>query len=180
MNINPLFASEERERILSYLLEHPSERINMNQLARKLRLSPGQIHKYMTILRKEKLVTKDLLKPTPLTNVLRMMNNLKRIERAGIVDLLKENFPKSTGIGMYGSWASGANVENSDLDLWLKMRKEPKDLEIARIRKQIENILGAPADIVIATSERLEHFHEKSDSFYFSLFNGITLWGEVL
>ena len=180
MNISTLFATEERERILSYLLEHPSERINMNGLARKLDLSPGQVHKYITILRKWDLVGLDFLKPTPFTNVLRLMNNLKRISRAKTVDLLRENFPKTTGIGVYGSWASGTNIEGSDIDLWLKMKKEPKDAEIAGARKRIDNTLGAPVDIIIATPERLEHFREKSDSLYFSLYNGIILWGEGL
>jgi len=32
--------------------------------------------------------------------------------------------------------------------------------------------------MAIITPERLEHFMEKSDSFYFSLHHGITLWGE--
>ncbi|MFH1448245.1 MAG: nucleotidyltransferase domain-containing protein [Candidatus Micrarchaeota archaeon] len=180
MNICPLFATKEREKILDYLLEHPSERINMNGLARKLHLSPGQIHKYITILRKAGLVEKDTIKETPLTGVLRLTHNLKRIAQTKLVDILRRGFPRVKGIGIYGSWASGTNLEDADLDIWLKIEKEPADENMAKMRKKLEKKLGIPVDIVIATPERLKHFQEKSDSFYFSLYHGRILWGEGL
>ncbi len=180
MNVSQLFSTKEREKILDYLLEHPSEQINMNKLARKLNLSPGQIHKYISMLRKSHLVERDKLKETPFTRAFRLVNNLKRIEKSKIVSLLRTTSPGITGMGMYGSWASGSNLESADLDIWLKVKNEAADEDIAKVRKELEKKLGAPVDIIVATPERLEHLHEKSDSFYFSLYNGILLWGEGL
>jgi predicted nucleotidyltransferase len=180
MNIVPLFSTKEREEILSYLLTNPSEEITMRGLARKLKLSPGQVHKYIGILKKEGLFERKRLKETPLTSSLRLLWNLKRIDDAGIVGILRRGFTKVAGVGMYGSWASGTNLEDSDLDLWVKTETEPKDIEIAKVRKELEAKIKVPVDVVIATPERLEHFRVKSDSFYFSLYNGKLLWGEGL
>ncbi|MBI5035829.1 hypothetical protein HZC09_00655 [Candidatus Micrarchaeota archaeon] len=180
MNIRELLSTEEREKILGHLLGHPAEKINMNALARTLKVSPGQVHKYVAILRKEGLAKKDGFRETPVTRALRVLFNLKKIKEAGLVETMRRRFRKATGIGVYGSWAAGTNVENADLDLWLKMQLEPGDLEIARARKEAEKRIGAPVDFTIATPERLERFREKSDAFYFSLYHGILLWGEDL
>jgi predicted AAA+ superfamily ATPase len=76
MKIYPLLSTDERERILGYVLGHPSERINMNKLARELKLSVGQIHKYVTILREYKIVMDDRLQEIPLTCALRLLWNV--------------------------------------------------------------------------------------------------------
>ena len=179
MNITRLLSTKEREKILGYLLTRPSEEMTMRALAGKLGLSAGQIHKYFGILRKEGLFEGDRLKEGPLTASLRLLWNVKRIEEAGVVEILRRRIRKVAGIGIYGSWAAGTNSEDSDLDLWVKTEAEPlDDLEIAKARKELESKLGVPADIVIASSERLKRFREKSDAFYFSLYNGRLLWGE--
>lgn len=180
MNIHSLMSTTEREMILGYLLEHPSEKINMNKLARKLALSTGQIHKYVTILRNAGLVNKDQLQESPLARALRLVWNLKRIEEADVVEILKRSFPNASGFGLYGSWASGSNYEDSDLDIWIKVKNEPKDLEMAKAKKELASAIGVSVDLTVATPKRLEHFREKSDAFYFSLYNAITLWGDGL
>lgn len=180
MKMHPLLSTKEREKILGYLLEHPSGRINMNKLARELKLSVGQIHKYVSILRKDGLVVGDELQEIPFTCALRLLWNLKRIQEADAVRILRRHFPKLKGVGIYGSWAGGTNLEDADLDIWVKMKKEPGDIELAKARKEIEGKIGVPVDITITTPERLEHFLEKSEAFYFSLYNGRILWGEGL
>src|SRR3989338_3592857 len=150
MNIHDLLSTSERERILGYLLEHPSEKISMNGLARKLGLSAGQIHKYVGILRGEGLVLGTALQETPLTRALRLLWNIKRIQEAKVVDVLRGRFPESEGIGIYGSWAHGTNFEGADLDIWLSMKKEPEDLKIAKARRELEERAGVPVDITTA------------------------------
>ena len=180
MKIQPLFSTKERELILAYLLDHPSEKINMNQLARKLKISVGQIHKYVSILRKEGIVKGIGIQDTPMVRSLRVLRNLQRIEEKKLINRLKRHIPNILGIGIYGSWADGTNKENADLDVWIKLEKSPADIDIAKTRKELENVILVPVDITIATPEHMKHFREKSDSFYFSLYNGIKLWGEEL
>ena len=180
MKIQPLFSTKERELILAYLLDHPSEKINMNQLARKLRISVGQIHKYISILRREGIVKDNNLQDTPTIRSLRILHNLQKINERKVIQLLKRSIPDILGIGIYGSWAKGTNIENADLDIWIKIKKSPSDIDIAKTRKEIESAIRVSVDMTIATPESMKHFREKSDSFYFSLYNGIKLWGKEL
>jgi len=180
MKVYKLLSTNEREEILGYILEHPSERINMNKLARVLGLSLGQIHKYVTILREYKLVIDDRLQEIPLTCALRLLWNIKRIKEGDVVGILRRSLPDITGIGVYGSWASGTNSEEADLDLWINMEKEPDDISIAKVRRELETRMRLSVDLTVTTVERLNHLRKKSDAFYFSLYNGIVLWGERL
>lgn len=180
MNLSMIFSTKEREKILDYLLKYPTKKINMNKLARDLDLSPGQIHKYVSILRKEKIIANDQLKEFHITFALRLLLNHKRIQKANIVKILHNSFPQLKGLGIFGSWARGTNLEGADLDIWLKMEDEPNDLEIAKAKRAIERKIKVPVDLVIASPKRLKHIKEKSDAFYFSLYSGINIWGEEL
>jgi predicted nucleotidyltransferase len=180
MHFSEIFSTKERIKILGYLLEHPSKKINMNKLARKLKLSPGQIHKYITILRKEKIVIKDCINESSYTHSLRLLWNLKRIQKSSLEKILQRSFSKLKGYGIFGSWANGTNTEEADLDIWLKMDKEPDDLQIANARREIQKKIGVAVDLVVATPIKLKHFKDKSETFYFSLYHGKVLWGENL
>ncbi len=182
MNISPLFSTPKRELLLCRLLSRPSETLNMNGLARELKISPGQVHKYAGILQKEGLFESrgGKLADSPNTRALRVVCNLKRAESGRVVQILRRYFPNAAGIGVFGSWVKGTNNEGSDFDVWIKIENEPEDLLVARARRELERSLGVPADITIATPSRVSGFKEKSGSFYFSLFSGITLWGAEL
>lgn len=180
MNMQILFSTKQRELIMNYLLDNPNKEINMNQIARKLKISPAQVHKYITILRGEHLVRDKTFLSTSLINSLRIVRNLNKINELNTVRILQKYFPMAEGIGIYGSWAKGMNDETADLDIWIKMKKTLKDIEIAKARREIEQKIGKPVDITILTPERIKNLREKNDSFYFSIYHGITLWGEGL
>lgn len=180
MKLHPLMSTMERELILGYLFGHPSEKINMNKLARELKLSVGQIHKYVSLLRKYGFVSKDKLQQVPIICALRLLWNMKMIGEKGLVRVLRRHFKELKGVGIFGSWALGTNLERADLDVWVKMDEEPEDIDLAKTKREMESKMKVPVDIIIATPETLEHFRRKSDAFYFSLYNGRLLWGEGL
>lgn len=180
MKMQTLFSTDERERILFYLLGHPSQEINLSSLARLLKVSVGQVHKYIAIMKKLGLMKGGRLCDTAAVRALRVILNLDIIEKKNVVKLIRAELPEVKGIGVYGSWANGTNNEAADLDLWLKTAKQFKDVDVAMLRRLLEKKLGASIDLTIVTPERMEHFREKSDSFYFALFNSILLWGENL
>jgi len=180
MDIPSLLSTDERVKLLSHILLHPSEEIVPDRVARKAGVSKSQSHKYAGILRKNGIVKGKALQDTPPVRALRALLNVERLARANVIPLLCRRFPKAKGIGMFGSFASGTNSEDSDLDIWVKMDCEPSDLEVARAKKELGGKLGAQVDIVVATPQRLLRLREKSDAFYFSLYNGRILWGEAL
>lgn len=111
---------------------------------------------------------------------MRAAKNLSEIEKSRVTHIIKKEIPAAKGIGVYGSWVHGTNYEKTDLDLWVKAPKNPSDLQVARARREIEKKVGVPVDLTCFDKEKLEQIKEKSDSFYFSLYNSIKLWGEDL
>ncbi|HIH29999.1 TPA: hypothetical protein HA243_01250 [Candidatus Micrarchaeota archaeon] len=180
MDISQLVSRKERVKLLEHLLFHPSEEIIPNRLAKKVGVSRSHAHKYVNILRKAGLVKGKRLQETPMLQSVRTLFNVVKIDDADVDGILKRHFPKMSGWGVFGSFASGTNAEESDLDIWLKAGTEPEDLEIARAKKEVGEKLGVPVDIIAATPKRLENFRAKSDAFYFSIYNGKIMWGEGL
>lgn len=180
MDISQLVSRKERIKLLEHILYHPSEEIIPNRLAKKVGVSRSQAHKYVGILRREKLVKGKRLEQTPFVQAIRALLNIIRIEEAGVGGILRKHFPGMKGWGIFGSFAAGSNTEGSDLDIWIKLDREPEDLAKARARNEASQKLGTALDLIAATPQRLKSLREKSDSFYFSLYNGKIMWGEGL
>jgi predicted nucleotidyltransferase len=180
MDISPLLSTKERVKILAHILRRPSDDIVPDRLAREAGVSKSQAHKYAGILRGCGVVKGRRLQETPAVHAIRALLNVEMLERANAVAIIRRHFPGASGIGMFGSFASGTNSEGSDLDIWIKVAAEPSDLEAAHAKRELSGRLGAPVDIVAATPKRLLHLREKSDAFYFSLYNGKVLWGDPL
>ena len=175
-----LVSTIERERVLEHVLANPLKKINMNAMARTLKLSPGQIHKCIAMMRKEGLVHGDRLIENPITAALRLIFNLRKVEKAKIIETLRRRIPGCQGIGLFGSWSKGTNTESSDVDLWVKMQNEPSDAQIAAVRKVLQAKMGTAMDLVVATPLRMAELSEKSPSTFHSLHHGILLWGDAL
>jgi predicted nucleotidyltransferase len=180
MDITEFMSTRERLSILEHLLYHPSDEIVPDRVAKKAKVSRSQAHKYVTILRKQGLVAGRRMAESPLVQALRALLNVKKVEEAGVDGILKRHFQKMKGWGLFGSWAAGTNSEGSDLDIWMKLEREPQDLEMARAKSEISGKLGVGVDLVAATPQRLEGFRKKSDAFYYSLYNGKLMRGEGL
>ncbi len=145
MNLQELFSTKERELIINYLLDNPNVEINMYQIAKKLKISRSQVHKYVSILRRENIVKGKKFLNMPLINSLRLTRNLNKINEFNIVKILQKYFPRAEGIGIYGSWAKGTNDESADLDFWIKMQNLQKILKLqkraARLSKKLASQL---------------------------------------
>lgn len=178
--MQPLFSTKEREIILDYLLDNPDEKVNMNALARDLKISPGQVHHYLNILKKHGLFKNKKLGDNAIVRSLRITKNLGRIKNARVVGCIRKKVSGIKGVGVYGSWADGTNKKYSDLDLWLKTDKDLTDLELAKLNKELSKRVGVPVEVLVTTQERLKHLKSKTESLYYSLFNSVKVWGEVL
>ncbi|MBS7643816.1 nucleotidyltransferase domain-containing protein [Candidatus Bathyarchaeota archaeon] len=78
-----------------------------------------------------------------------------------------------------GSWAKGTNDEESDVDLWIKVRNHVDEVKIARIMAELTKELGREVNILVLDSERVKGLKEEDPIFYYSLvFGSFTLWGE--
>ena len=180
MNITPLFSTPEREKILDYMLDNPKEKVTMRQIAKQLSVSASQVHKYFVILRKLGIIRKMEVQDNYLVRSLRIMQNMKKLKNANIVSFLRKKIPGLKGIGVFGSWAEGTNMKGSDLDIWIKVEKEPELLTIAKTRKELEATIGVDIDLIILDKIKIKRHMEKNPPFYFSLFYSILLYGEKI
>ena len=152
----------------------------MRQIAEELSVSPSQVHKYLVILRKAGIVKDMALQDSPLVRSLRLMQNIIRLNNASVVKFMKRQIPELKGVGIFGSWTDGSNLGSSDLDIWIKVNKEPDILVIAETRRGLEKRIGATIDLVVLDEKRIKTHLEKNPPFYFSLFHSKVLWGETI
>lgn len=91
---------------------------------------------------------------------------------------LKEDW--MLGLGVYGSFASGENREDSDIDVWVFARKEEL-LKSARLKRKISELTDREVDLIVLTPSRLSRLQKEDPIFYYSLVYGsIVIWGERL
>ncbi len=176
-----LVSTADRARLLEHLLFHLEGEINFNRIAKKLGLARSFVFKYVKILGRNGIVRRGKISgDDAFVRQMKVMINLERLRRAGMVGLVRKNIRKVRGIGVYGSWATGTNAAESDLDIWVKFDSQPEELEIARARHVIEGRIKADVDITELTPEKVTELRAKSETFYFSLFHSIVLFGEGL
>lgn len=76
----------------------------------------------------------------------------KQIDKTNILNYLKENYSEFKNkynieqIGLFGSYARDEANENSDIDIFIKMK--PSLFDMIAIKEQIENDLNKKVDII--------------------------------
>ncbi len=163
--------------ITEYILNNPNTPVKVTAVATALGVSKGNVSLTLKNLVKDGFV-KDLRvdMDNPRTRALKIMINIESIARKGAVGKLRRY---AVGIGLYGSWAKGTNTEESDVDIWIKPNGLFKQSNLAKITGEIRELLGADAQILVLSKERLEHLKKDNVVFYHSLlFSSIRLYGE--
>lgn len=172
-----LLSSEGRKRLLKIIFENPSEVVGVRAAARECGLSPASVSLFMQSLSKEG-VLKDG-KPdleNPEVRGLKILFNAERLYPA--FTYLSRNFGVR-GMGMYGSWTHGTNVEGEELDVWVLMVKVPEEGEARRLGVELAAVADVPAaNVVFLTRERVEEMREKKSILYSALFNSFRIGGE--
>jgi len=171
-----IFKTEERIRILRHISLRQSATIGSVALAAGV--SKGLVSGYLNMLVGEGLLRREnrifLRDDTPLWPAIKRLLNL---------DLLKDaiGLPEwARGIGIYGSWASGTNTTESDLDLWVLVDTLSPETEIraAELEQTIAMHTRCEVNALVLTPEMVQHFREHDRPFYMALITGhLTLRG---
>jgi len=171
---------KETERAIDFILSNPTREIRVRELARQLKVSPAHISKTLKILRK-----RDVLKDgkvdmsNPYVKALKIFLNIKKLAEKNVPDKLKSL--GVAGAGVYGSWASGTNYEDSDLDIWVKAGKHPGEVRVASLLADLRKSVGSNVQILVLTPERLARLRKEDPIFYFSLVYGsMLIYGEAI
>ena len=112
--------------------------------------------------------------------LLKIYFNINSLLERKVIESIKKHIPEAIGIGVYGSWLTGTNHERSDLDLWVKVKKRPEAVRVAKAQKEISEKLGVNVQLTALGKEQVEDLCKRGNPFYYSLYNSFVLWGEAI
>jgi len=170
-----LFSTSQRIKILEAVIFR-TDSVSVNNIASQLGLSKGLISKYFQILLKEQILKKEKGKLVVADNAsvkaVKILLNVRRIDTR-----IFGKYPFVTAVGLYGSCARGENTEDSDVDLWVRI-KDVKESKIASLTSEINKKIKN-AKLLYLNDKKIEKLRKKDIMFYHSLsFGSIILYGD--
>lgn len=175
--ISELFKTNERIQILNYVLYN--EESSVTKISKETGVSKGLVSRFLKYLEISSIIEKMGLKYRPENNAktkaIKILLNLDKI------NLNLDNLAWAETIGIYGSWASGTNTYESDLDVFVRVNEYPSEYEISKLNKDLKDKTMNEINILVLTPEKLNKLKNTDKPFYNSLLiNSIILKGESL
>lgn len=169
---------KKKKKVLDFLLNNPTKKIRVRELARELKLSPAHISRTLRILHDKEMIEDDRINlASPLVRALKAFINTEKLVEKDIIAKVKSLNVISAGV--YGSWASGTNYEDSDLDVWIKVEKHPGEMKIASLVGEIRRKISTSVQLLVLTPERIKRLKKEDPIFYYSLvFGSMMIYGE--
>ncbi|MCD6372507.1 MAG: nucleotidyltransferase domain-containing protein [Thermococcus sp.] len=176
--MHELVSTPERIKVLRYVLER--HRVGVEETARATGLSKGLVSKTLRLLVEYGMAEKSgrsfRILNVPKTRELKRFINFLFLSKK--LEPLKEEW--TLALGIYGSFATGENTPESDLDVWVFVKR----LSIAKsasLKKKIEKATEREANLLVLTPERLRKLRDEDPVFYYSLaYGSMVIWGEGL
>ena len=170
-----LFSTSQRIKILEAVIFR-TDSVSVNNIASQLGLSKGLISKYFQILLKEQILKKEKGKLVVADNAsvkaVKILLNVRRIDTR-----IFGKYPFVTAVGLYGSCARGENTEDSDVDLWVRV-KDVEETKIASLTSEINKKIKN-AKLLFLNDKKIEKLRKEDIMFYHSLsFGSIILYGD--
>ncbi len=123
-----------RTKIKEYFFLNPIIKLRVRQIERELKVPLPSVIRYTKELEKE-----GLLKTTQIANITtysadriskiylleKKMFNIRQLQTSGLLDFLIEEFSNPV-ITVFGSYANGEDIENSDIDLYIETQNRKK------------------------------------------------------
>lgn len=140
-------------------------------ISKKIKLAPTSVKKHIQTLAEMGLIEKTKTevfvgykakRENPEFIFHKKISNLISLHSSGIIEYLKEHYPKS--VILFGSYAKGEDIETSDIDLFIEFKKFKINLE------KFEKLLKRSIHILFK--------EEASKSILESINQGEILYGE--
>lgn len=163
-----------RYKVLKLFLDSPTENFRLREIARLVKISPPSVIIYLKEFEKEGLVNKQTKRDIPFYSAIRdnpqfILNKkisiIFELNKSGLIDYLWDNLSPES-IVLYGSFAKGEAVENSDIDLYLESKEKAIDLT------KFEKILNKKIHLLFK-----KPLKELSNELKNNIINGIILKG---
>lgn len=173
--LSRIFSSEERIKVLRYVL-YINRPFGVIDVTRDVGVSQGLASEYLKLLYDFDILNRTGTKYSTKDNaVVRSIKTLLNVFTLNVKEL-KEFLNEIEGFGIYGSWATGTNTVDSDIDVWVRVKSHPGDLWAAKLADKIRELTLAPrVDLIILTPDKIEKLRGKK--LYEDMKNGIILYG---
>ena len=171
-----LFSTSQRIKILEAVIFRVGS-VSVNNVAHQLGLSKGLVSKYFQILLGQKILKREkgrlVVSDSSSVRAIRILLNVQKIDAR-----MFGKYPFVSAAGLYGSCARGENTEDSDVDLWVRV-KDVEETRIASLTSEINKKIKN-AKLLILSDKKIEKFRKEDIMFYHSLsFGSILLYGNM-
>jgi predicted nucleotidyltransferase len=175
MDIDSIFSTPKREKILRNIIYQKGP-ISVTKVAKDSRISKGLASKYLDLLVSQRVLTQRKRKFYPRNN-----NNSRALKLLITLDELDERlfnrYPFVESAGLYGSASKGENDEDSDIDLWIRVRGDKRE-EIALLTTRISRRFPK-VNLLFLDDKKIARLRTEDPLFYHSLYFGsIIIYGE--
>ena len=177
MNIYSVFSTSQRIKILQKMI-YSSNPISVNKTAKELKLTKGLVSKYFNLLVSQKILKRYNNKFLVLNNL--FVKSIKILLSINVFNLsIFRKYPYIEGVGLYGSCANGTNIEDSDIDLWIKIKKT-EEAKLSKLTNELKR-KNEKIKILFLNQEKIKKLKKEDPLFYHSLvFGSIILYGEEI
>lgn len=182
MQNRSIFSTKASFGIISLIFAYPHKAFHIRQLSKELDVSTTAIIEGVKILKdhniitiEEGKVTKDIKADIESKNYrsYKIAFNLYKLANCNFINKLVEYFHNPECISIFGSFAKGEDIEESDIDILIVSTYEkPKTKEFEDIVKKFEKEINRTVNFHIQKS-----FSKSEDSFKNAVANGIVLHG---
>ncbi len=126
-----------RYKLLKIFLDSPTESFRLRELSRLSKISPPSVMNYLEEFEKEGFIKKYEKRGIPFYQAIRenekfvlykKISIIYDLESSGLVDELWEELSPEAII-LYGSYARGESIENSDVDIFIIGKEKKVSLE---------------------------------------------------
>ncbi len=170
--------------LISYFMKNPTREYHVRELAKLTGKSPNTISKHLKSYANKKILLSEnkhgrLLFRANLESrnykIEKINYNLKSLERSGLADYLDEFYENPQAIVLFGSYAKGEDVEESDVDI-LVVSSSKKEIS-AEERNKFEKLLGHEIQVFIRSSKDIKKMMKTNTALLNSFANGIVSRG---
>jgi len=154
-------------KILEYFLKYPTEKTYLNELAKKLQISPRSVKIYCDLFDKEGIIKREIKGNMHIFATNNDNFRVREMKRAYFINLLAEmnieNIAEEcASIAIYGSYASGNYDEKSDIDILIIGEEQQVKRDII---VKIMEIIGKEIQLNVIPIIKWEKMKKDKDHF---------------
>ncbi len=133
-----------KQRVQEYFFLNPTAKLRVRQIERLVEVPLPSVIRYVKELEKEGILKRSEIAGITVYSADRTsksfllekkLSNIRRLYSLGLIDLFNKEF-NNPAIVVFGSYAKGEDVENSDIDLYIEAQAKKMDF------KELEKRLG--------------------------------------